>query len=324
MKNFWGNKNIFVTGATGLLGSWLVEDLIKKQANVVILLRDFVPNSRLIASGLINKTTVVKGCLEDYFTIERTLNEYEIDTVFHLGAQTIVGTANRSPLSTFEANIKGTWNVLEAVRNSKLVKRTTVASTDKAYGPQKNLPYTEESPLQGNHPYDVSKSCSDLITQAYYETYDLPIAITRCGNIYGGGDLNFNRIIPGTIRSVIFNEKPIIRSDGTFIRDYIYIKDIVNAYLVLAENLERSEIKGQAFNFSTGNRINVLQLVNLILKLMRSRLKPVILNEAKAEIKDQSLSCEKAKKLLGWIPKYPLEQGLKETIQWYRNYFKRK
>lgn len=320
-NSFWNDRNVFVTGATGLLGSWLCEELIKQKANVIALVRDFVPKSRFFTEGLINHITQVKGDLRDFEVVERALNEYEIDTIFHFGAQTIVGTANRSPLSTFESNIKGTWTILEAARVSKLVKRIIVASSDKAYGIHENLPYTEEHPLQGRYPYDVSKSCVDLIAQSYYHTYGLPVGITRCGNIYGGGDLNFNRIIPGTIKSILFNQQPIIRSDGTYIRDYFYVKDAALANLILAEKFKEA-IYGHSFNFSIKNKLTVLEIVNLIIKLMNSNLNPIILNEAKSEIKHQYLSSEKAKKILDWEPKYTLEQSLLETINWYKEYFK--
>ena len=317
---YWKDKNVFVTGAAGLLGSWLVKALVDNNANVVCLVRDIVPKSNLYLNGYYKKVVMINGSLEDYFVIERTLNEYEIDTIFHLGAQTIVGTANRSPIATFESNIKGTWNVLEAARNSKLVERIIVASSDKAYGEQEKLPYTEDMPLKGQHPYDVSKSCSDLIAQSYYYTYDLPVGITRCGNFYGGGDLNFNRIVPGTIKSVSNNECPVIRSDGKYIRDYIFILDAVEAYLFLAEKLDNPAIRG-AFNFSNESQVTVLDVVKKILKLMdRVDLEPVILDEAKSEIKHQYLSARKAREMLGWKPKYNLEIGLRETIEWYKKF----
>ena len=323
---FWRNKNVFITGATGLLGSWMVEDFLERGANIVALIRDKVPQSYLHLSGNIDKINIVNGSLEDFFTVERTLNEYEIDTIFHLGAQTIVGTANRSPLATFEANIKGSWNVLEAARTSSLVRRIIIASSDKAYGTQKVLPYTEDAPLQGLHPYDCSKSCADLLSQTYANTYDLPIAITRCGNLYGGGDLNFNRIVPGTIRSVYQNEAPIIRSDGTFIRDYFFVKDAVKAYVALAQMIgEEGGGKvnnGEAFNFSSERRVTVLELVEIILKLMDSPLKPVILNEVRGEIKHQYLDSTKAKSQLGWKPIWTLEDSLREAIDWYVKFFK--
>lgn len=316
-KGFWFEKNVFVTGASGFLGSWVAEELLSKGANVTVLLRDDVPASRLFATAAQRRANAVRGEVEDYWVLERAMNEYEIDTVFHLGAQTIVGAANRSPLGTFKANIAGTWNVMEAARNSRLVKRVLFASSDKAYGDQEKLPYSEDAPLQGRHPYDVSKSCADLIVQSYFHTYGLPVCVTRCGNLYGPGDLNFNRIIPGTIKSVVLGERPIIRSDGSYIRDYFFVKDAAEAYMMLAENMDKKEIVGQAFNFSTGNRITVLQLVQKIIKEMKSDLAPVILNEAKGEIKHQYLSSEKAKRLLKWEAKYPIEKGLKETIPWY-------
>lgn len=321
MNVYWKDKNIFVTGATGLLGSWLVKALVDNNANLVCLVRDIVPKSNLYLNGYYKKVVMVNGSLEDYFLIERTLNEYEVDTIFHLGAQTIVGTANRSPLATFESNIKGTWSVLEAARNSKLIERIIVASSDKAYGEHEKLPYTEDMPLKGRHPYDVSKSCADLIAQSYYYTYDLPVGITRCGNFYGGGDLNFNRLIPGTIKSVLNNERPVIRSDGKYIRDYIFILDAVEAYLFLAQKLDNPAIRG-AFNFSNESQVTVLDVVKKILKLMnREDLEPVILNETKSEIKHQYLSARKAREMLGWKPKYTLERGLTETIEWYKKFF---
>ncbi len=321
-NSYWNNKNVFITGATGLLGPWLTKSLVGMKANVTILLRDWVSKSNINLMNTLQEVNVVHGALEDYSTLERTLNEYEIDTIFHLGAQAIVGTANRSPLSTFEANIKGTWNILEAARHSSLIKRIVVASSDKAYGEQKTLPYAEEMELRGLHPYDVSKSCSDLIALSYFHTYRLPLAITRCGNFYGGGDLNFNRIVPGTIRSLLFNERPIIRSDGKFLRDYIYVEDAVDAYLTLATNLDRDEIRGEAFNFGTEKPESVLDIVYKIIEIFGEKhIKPVILGRAENEIREQYLSCSKAKKILGWESKYPLEGGLQKTYKWYEEFF---
>ena len=323
MTDYWRNRNVLVTGCTGLLGSHLTGMLVDRSASVVGLVRDMVPKSSLIRDGVYDEINVVRGCVEDFFTVERTLNEYEVDTVFHLAAQTIVGTANRNPLSTFESNVKGTWCVLEACRRVPTVKKIVVASSDKAYGDQEKLPYDEASPLKGSHPYDVSKSCADLLAYAYYDTYKLPVCVTRCGNFYGPGDLNFNRIVPGTIRSVLNGEPPTIRSDGTFIRDYFYVKDAALAYMHLAEKMEDSKIHGEAFNFSNELQIPVEELTNKILKLMdRPDLKPVILNQATNEIKHQYLSAQKAKELLGWKPKYNLDDALKETIAWYTEFLK--
>lgn len=322
---FWRNRNVFVTGCTGLLGSWLTNALVDRGANVVGLVRDNVPRANFARLKLDKYICTVRGEVEDYFLLERILNEYEIDTVFHLAAQTIVTIANRNPVAIFETNIKGTWNLLEACRRNLTVRRIIVASSDKAYGEHEILPYTEEAPLKGSHPYDVSKSCADLIAFAYCNTYKLPVCITRCGNFYGGGDLNFNRIIPGTIRSIIFDEPPIIRSDGTLIRDYIYILDAVQAYLLLAEKMEEMTIQGEAFNFSNEIQLTVLDMTRKILELMgREDLTPIVLNETENEIKHQYLSAEKAKKILGWEPEYTLEEGLKETIDWYREFFSEK
>ena len=323
MKNFWKDRNVFVTGCTGLLGSHLTQMLVEKNANVVGLVRDLVPKSNLVKTGIYDDINIVRGSVEDFYTVERAINEYEIDAVFHLAAQTIVGIANRNPLSTFESNIKGTWCVLESCRRSPTVKRIVVASSDKAYGDQDKLPYDENAPLIGMHPYDASKSCMDLLSLMYYNTYKLPVCVTRCGNFYGPGDLNFNRIVPGTIRSVLNNETPTIRSDGTYIRDYFYVKDGALAYMDLAEKMDNPKIHGEAFNFSNELQISVLELTKKILKIMkREKLKPKILNEAKNEIKHQYLSAKKARKMLDWKPKYKLDDGLKETISWYKQFFK--
>ena len=322
--SFWPRQNVFVTGATGLLGSWLVEELLARGATVTCLVRDWVPASRAITAGLLERANVVRGDLEDADVLIRALNEYEIETVFHLGAQTIVGTAARTAVSTFESNIRGTWNLMEAARTcAKLVRRVVVASSDKAYGMHDQLPYTEDAPLQGRFPYDVSKSCADLISLSYFHTYRTPVAVTRCGNLFGGGDLNFNRLIPGTIRSALDGESPIIRSDGTFVRDYFYVRDAVQAYLQLAERLPAEGFVGEAFNFGTETPLSVVALVDRVLALMgRSDLKPTILNEATHEIPRQYLDCAKARRLMDWRPAYTMEQGLVEAIEWYRRWLK--
>ncbi len=318
---FWKGKNVFITGCTGFLGSYLAKELVRLEANVTGLVRDVIPKSYLYSGDESKKINTVIGSLEDEPLLERALGEYEIDTVFHVAAQAIVGIANRNPLSTFEANIRGTYNMLEAARRSPLVRRIVVASSDKAYGEQTQLPYTEDMPLKGSHPYDVSKSCTDLIAQAYHKTYGLPVCITRCGNLYGGGDLNFNRIIPQTIRSVIYGEAPVIRSDGSFIRDYFYVEDAVKAYLLLAEKMNDLRLEGEAFNFSNEIQLTVLELVNKILELMESDIEPIILNQGSNEIRHQYLSAQKAREVLGWSPYYTIEEGLKRTIAWYREFF---
>ena len=320
--SFWLDRPTFVTGGTGLLGSWLVQRLVKSGADVVCLVRDWVPQSELMHAGIFDKIKVVRGDIRDRNVLERTLGEYEIDTVIHLAAQTIVTIANRNPISTFESNIAGTWNLLEASRRSPKVKQIVVASSDKAYGDQDVLPYRENTPLQGQHPYDVSKSCADLIAHTYAMSYDLPVVITRCGNFYGGGDLNWNRIIPGTIRSILRGKNPVIRSDGKYVRDYFYVEDGAAAYMFLAEQLAvQPEFKGEAFNFSNEIQLSVAQIVDEILKLMGSALQVEILNETNNEILHQYLSAEKAHVQLGWNPLFTLNEGLARTIDWYKNFF---
>lgn len=317
---FWTDRAVFVTGATGLLGSHMVGELLARGASVVCLVRDGVPRSLYHGLGYDRRCVTVRGQLEDYALLERVLNEHEIEAVFHLGAQTIVGTAGRSPLSTWEANVRGTYNLLEACRrNEKKVRRVVVASSDKAYGDQPVLPYTEASPLEGRFPYDCSKSCTDLIARCYFDSYALPVCVTRCGNLFGPGDLNWNRIIPGTVRSVVRGERPIIRSDGTFVRDYVYVGDAVSAYLELAEQMEREEVVGEAFNFSDERPQSVLEIVDRVLGHMGARaLTPVILGEASREIREQFLASEKARRVLGWRPRFGLDEGLVRTIAWYR------
>jgi CDP-glucose 4,6-dehydratase len=318
----WNDRPTLITGATGLVGSWLTRRLVTAGADVVCLVRDWVPQSDLVRSGMLDSVKVVRGDICDRELLERTLGEYEINTVFHLAAQTIVGIANRNPISTFESNITGTWNVLEACRRSPAVKAIVLASSDKAYGDQEHLPYSEETPLEGRHPYDVSKSCADLLAQTYGKTYALPVAITRCGNFYGGGDLNWNRIVPGTIRSVLRNERPVIRSDGQFIRDYFYVEDGAAAYMLLAEKLLANHtcLRGQAFNFSNEIQVTVLELVEQILQRMDSTLVPDVRNEASNEIRHQYLSAARARNELDWSPLFTLDEGLTKTISWYREF----
>ncbi len=320
-SGFWRDRSVLVTGATGLLGSWLTRRLQDAGADVVCLVRDWVPQSELVRSGAIESVRVVRGDIRDRDTLERAIGEYQADTVIHLAAQTIVGIANRNPVSTFESNIQGTWNLLEACRRSPGVRSIVIASSDKAYGDQDELPYTEAAPLRGRHPYDVSKSCADLIAHAYAKTYGLPVAVTRCGNFYGGGDLNWDRIVPGTIRSVLRGERPVIRSDGQYVRDYFYVEDGAAAYMLLAEQLYcREELRGLAFNFSNELQISVLDMVNRILRAMDSDLKPEIRNEASNEIRHQYLSAERARRMLNWSPLFTLEEGLDRAIQWYREF----
>ena len=317
----WDGRRVLVTGATGMVGAWLCRELLGRGARVVALVRDHDPQADFYRSGDVERATVVTGALEDYATVERALNEHEVSTVFHLGAQTIVGTALRSPLQTFKSNIEGSWNLLEASRRlAGLVECVVVASSDKAYGAQPQLPYTEEMSLLASHPYDVSKACVDLLARGYAKSYDLPVAIARCANIYGGADLNWSRIVPGTIRSILRGERPIIRSDGTYVRDYLYVRDAVSAYLCLAEAVERPELRGEAFNFSTEQPVTVREIVECIASAMQSDLEPEVLDQAQGEIRDQSLSAAKARKLLDWSAEWDLVRGIEETVPWYRDY----
>lgn len=321
MSKFWLDRPVFLTGATGLIGGWLTRRLVEAGADVVCLVRDWVPQCELVRSRLLEQVKVVRGDICDHDLLERTIGEYETATVIHLAAQTIVGVANRNPVSTFQSNIQGTWSLLEACRRSPGVRSIVVASSDKAYGDQEDLPYGEDSPLEGRYPYDVSKSCADLIAQSYAKTYNLPVAITRCGNFYGGGDLNWNRIVPGTIRSVLRRERPVIRSDGHYVRDYFYAEDGAAAYMLLAEQLHcRPELRGLAFNFSNEIEVTVLGLVRRILSGMNSDLEPQVLNEASNEIRRQSLSASRARQLLRWSPLFTLDEGLERTISWYRGF----
>jgi len=322
---FWSNRPVFVTGATGLVGSWLLKRLLAAGADVVCLMRDWVPQSEMVRCGDISRVKVVRGDLRDRALIERVLGEYEIDTVIHLGALTIVTIANRNPIATFETNILGTWGLLEACRHSPTVKQIVVASSDKAYGDQPTLPYDENTRLAGQHPYDVSKTCADLIAKTYAVTYGLPVAITRCGNFYGGGDLNWSRLVPSTIRSLYEGRRPVIRSDGKSVRDYFYVEDGAAAYMLLAERLsEDRALAGEAFNFSNELQIDVLELVRKLQNLMNSSMDPDVRSEASNEIKHQYLTAAKARRVLGWSPLFNLEEGLTRTIAWYQEFLRGK
>lgn len=318
---FWRDRPTLITGATGLVGGWLTRRLVEAGADVVCLVRDWVPECELFRSRLNERVKIAYGDVRDQALLERCLGEYEVRTVLHLAAQTIVTAANRNPVSTFETNIAGTWTLLEGARRTPCVEQVILASSDKAYGDCRSLPYDEDTPLKGNHPYDVSKSCADLIAQAYANTYDLPVTITRCGNFYGGGDLNWNRIVPGTIRSILRGECPIVRSDGQYVRDYFYVEDGVAAYMLLAERLANDPaLSGQAFNFSNEIQFTVLDLVQELLALMNSDLQPRLLNHASHEIRHQYLSAEKARRMLDWKPQFTLQQGLARTIDWYQQF----
>jgi CDP-glucose 4,6-dehydratase len=320
--SFWNGKNVMVTGATGLVGSWLVRDLLEKGARVTALVLDNDPNSQLIRSGDYNQISVVNGDLRNYKDVARAVFSNECTEVFHLGAQTIVGTALQDPISTFESNIQGTWNVMEAARQSNGgVKSVVVASSDKAYGSSDQLPYLENFPLHGDGPYDVSKSCTDLIAQSYGSTFGVPVTIARCGNIYGGGELNWSRIVPGTFRDLLSNKRPVLRSDGTFVRDYVHVDDVVSAYLRLSEVSQSKNLNGEAYNFSTEKPLSVLELYREIsMTVAGEYIEPEIHNIAKSEIKDQHLNSAKALEVLDWKSSMTLQNGLVKTFNWYKTY----
>ena len=321
MTGFWEERPVLVTGATGLLGSWLCDGLVRRGARVVVLVRDIVPDALLHTSGTAARCVQVLGDVEDGRLVERVLAEHEIEAVFHLAAQTIVEHAHRDPVGTFRANIAGTWELLDACRRSGRTGRVLVASSDKAYGSQPQLPYHEEHPLQGRHPYDVSKSCADLLATCYGVSYDLPVVITRCGNLFGGGDLNFNRIVPGTIRDALAGRRPVLRSDGSPIRDYLYVEDAADAYVALAERAHEPAVVGQAWNFSNEVRLTAAEMCGRVLAACgRGDLRPEVAGTAAGEIPHQYLSSEKARRVLGWAPTHGMDAGLARTVAWYRGH----
>ncbi|MHC5024291.1 MAG: NAD-dependent epimerase/dehydratase family protein [Planctomycetota bacterium] len=317
-RDFWFERPTLVTGASGLAGRWLVRRLRDLDARVICLCRDSsagVPRQDGSAG-----VTIVRGDVTDPDCLDALFRERRIATVMHLAAQAIVGRANRDPAPTLDTNIRGTWLLLEACRRGR-VEQIVLASSDKAYGESPRLPIAEDAPLRGRHPYDVSKSCADLIAQMYANTFDLPVIITRCGNYFGGGDLNWNRIVPGTIRSILQGTRPVIRSDGQSVRDYLYIEDGAAVYTMLAERLAADPLlAGSAFNFSLETRMTALEMVRRILDLMASDLEPDVRNEVSGEIRQQSLDATRARTMLGWRPTFTLEDGLRRTIDWYRQH----
>ena len=322
--NFWKGKKVLVTGATGLVGGWLVRSLLELGADITCLCIDLDPSSELVRSGDADKVTIFPGDLKNFGDVRGALGINASEFIFHLGAQTLVEEGIQNPVRTFESNIQGTWNVLEAARVSKTpILAIVVASSDKAYGTSEILPYLENFPLHGDGPYDVSKSCTDLIAQTYGKTYALPVTIARCGNIYGGGDLNWSRIVPGTIRNILNQEVTQLRSDGTFLRDYVHVSDVISAYLTLAESMTTINLSGEAFNFSRDEPLSVIELHKSIYRVLNVKyLEPIILNSAKSEIMNQHLSSKKAKKILGWESRISLTEGLESTYSWYSEFFK--
>jgi CDP-glucose 4,6-dehydratase len=316
----YADQKVLVTGAQGFIGSWLTERLLDLGAPVAVLQRDDVPGSRFAAEGIEERCTPVAAELTDSDALRAVLEEHEVKVVFHLAAQTVVGTANRSPLPTLEANVRGTFALLEACRACEGgIERVVVASSDKAYGEHERLPYREDFALQPSYPYDVSKACADLIARCYAATYDLPVAVTRLANVYGGGDLNWSRIVPDTIRSLVRGERPVIRSDGTPERDYIYVEDAVDAYLAVAGSLDRPDLRGRAWNAGAGAPMSVLDLVGRLIAVSGREVEPEIRGRGTphGEISRQYLDSTAIRKELAWSPRWQLEEGLRATWEWY-------
>ncbi len=317
----WLDQPVLVTGATGLLGGWLVRRLLAHGAEVTCLVRDQDPGAPLHAEGWGRRAATVRGDVTDQALLERIIGERGVRAVFHLAAQTLVGVARRNPVSTWDSNIRGTWALLEACRRSPAVQAVVVASSDKAYGDHHGAAYTEDLPLRPVAPYDVAKACADLIAHSYAETWDVPVAITRCGNFYGGGDRNWSRLVPGTIRSVLRGDRPVIRSDGSPVRDFLYVEDAVKAYLRLAERLrDDAGIRGRAYNFSHEHPVTVADMVTLVLAVMESDLEPLVLGEAHDELPFQALDTTRARTELGWEPETDLAEGMARTVAWYRGH----
>lgn len=319
-KEFWNNKNVLVTGAGGFKGSHLVEELSKTNANIISLVRDFDPKSYFKTKDLGKKSTEVIGDLKDRQKIFDIITKYEINVIFHLGAQPIVTTALVNPRETLESNIMGTVNILEAARHCPSVSGIVVVSSDKAYGPCKNLPYKEEERLEGKAPYDVSKSCADLIAQMYAKVYNIPLVVARCANVFGPGDLNMNRIVPGAIEAAIKKHPLKIRSNGKMIREYIYVKDAIDGYISLAENI--SKTKGHAFNIASKNIFNVIEIVEKISKIIGTEIPLEILDIVKTEINEQFLDGSKVKEMIGWEAKTDFNEAIMESYKWYSQYSK--
>lgn len=322
-NDFWQGRSVLITGANGFIGSWVARALVDARANVVALVRDQTAQGGLALQHIRDRVTLVMGDVADAALMQRAVNEYAVDTCFHLAAQAIVGVSNRSPASTFETNIRGTWNLLEACRTVPTVTRVVVASSDKAYGRQDRLPYKEGDSLNGIYSYDASKACCDMLARSYAASFGMPVAVTRCANVYGGADLNFSRLVPDTMRAVLTDQAPVVRSDGSPTRDYMYAADAVSAYLTLAEALDRPDVHGQAYNFGTGQPISVADLVRRIIALSgREQLQPRILGAGtpRGEIDAQYLDSRKAADQLGWRPRYTLDDGLRQTLSWYARY----
>jgi CDP-glucose 4,6-dehydratase len=290
----------------------------------VALRRDFDPASRFRREGIEERCTIALADLTDHDALVRVLNEQDVEEVFHLAAQTIVGTANRSPLGTWEANVRGTWCLLEACRTLGTVQRVVVASSDKAYGSHEELPYREDFPLKPVFPYDVSKACADLIARSYASTYGMPVAVTRLANVYGPGDLNWSRIVPDTARALARGERPVIRSDGTPERDYLYVEDAVDVYLAVVASLDRPDLSGRAWNAGWGTPVSVLEVVRTLIEVSGVDVEPDIRGRGTpdGEISRQYLDSSAIRAELGWEPKWELERGLRAAWEWYERFFR--
>jgi len=315
-NRYWKNKRVLVTGYEGFLGSNLTRTLLNCGADIVGI--DIVKNRpKSVLNGLRNKIKCIKGDISDFGLVKSVINKHKPRVIFHLAAEAIVGKSNKDPIKTFKSNIEGTWNILEACRDKKFIEAIVSASSDKAYGIHKVLPYKEDASLKGSHPYDASKSCADILCYTYWNTYGVPVCVTRCGNLYGAGDFNFSRIVPDAINCSLKGRQFKIRSDGKFTRDYVYVEDAVNGYMLLAEKMKKLKLYGEAFNFSDENPITVIDVVERIYKLTGRKPSYKILNQAQYEIKHQYLCSGKARKILGWKPEYTLDEGMRKTIEWY-------
>ncbi len=323
-EKFWKGKRVLITGSDGFLGSNLTKRMIGYGAKVVGLDIRINRKNNLLTGEDYKTFKLIKCDIADFSKLKKIVSNFKPEIIFHLGAEAIVGVCNKDPMRAFKSNIEGTWNILEICRNQSFLKAMVVASSDKAYGSHKILPYKEDAALNGDHPYDASKSCADLIAYTYFHTYGMPVSVTRCGNIYGPGDFNYSRIVPDAIRCAVTGKTLLIRSDGKFTRDYVYVDDIVNGYIMIAEQLQRKGLAGEAFNLSDENPITVLKFINEISRIMGKKVKYRILNQAKYEIKHQYLASGKARKTLGWKPGYSLIEGIERTVKWYEEYFKKR
>jgi len=315
----WREVRALVTGGAGFIGSHIARALVKRGAEVFVLDRKFGPSSSFSLMGLEGRVTRIEGDVRDKDAVLEVLASCSITHVFHLAALAVVGEAARAPSVAFDVNVRGTWAVLEAARAYGGCEAILVASSDKAYGEQPRLPYTEDMPLLGSDPYSASKACADIVARSYGLTYDLPVVVVRASNAYGEGDVNMSRIVPSVVVPALRGKRPVLRSDGTLLRDYIYVGDLAEAYLALAERAKEEGVRGEAFNVGSGRPLSVLELTRAILRAVgREDLKPVILGEARGEISRQFVDISRIKERTGWEPKTSLEEGLRRTVEWYR------